>query len=90
MCNKIDVVFVDCTNVCDVLSVRGTDIESDHIGTVLTIKNELKPEIEKRITDASRAYYVFLRVLVSINTRSRTNKNLGDLNKTSDNIRSRI
>jgi hypothetical protein len=56
-------VLVGCTDVCDVLSVRGTDVESDHICTVLTIKNELKLEIEKRITDANRAYYVFLIVI---------------------------
>ena len=44
-------------------SVRVADIESDHLGTILANKNELKPEIEKRITNASRAYYEFLRVL---------------------------
>jgi hypothetical protein len=43
-----------CTNVCDVRSVRGADIESDHLGTILANKNELKPEIEKIITNASR------------------------------------
>jgi hypothetical protein len=45
--------------------VRGADIESDHLGTILANKNELKPEIEKRITNASRAYYEFLHVLKS-------------------------
>jgi hypothetical protein len=44
-----------CTNVCDVRSVRGGGIESDHIDIILTNKNELKPEIEERITNASRA-----------------------------------
>jgi hypothetical protein len=35
--------------------VRGAGIESDHIGTILANKNELKPETENRITNASRA-----------------------------------
>ena len=52
-----------CTNVCDVRSVRDSDIESDHLGTTLANENELKPEIEKRIANASREYYGFLRVL---------------------------
>jgi hypothetical protein len=36
-----------------------------YLGTVLTNKNELKPEIEKRITNANRAYYALLCVLKS-------------------------
>ena len=44
-------------------SVRGAGIESDHLGTILANKNELKPEIEKRITNTSREYYEFLCVL---------------------------
>ena len=61
-------MFVDrrhCTNVCDVRSVRGADIESDHLGTILANENELIPEIEIRITNASTTYYEFLRVLKS-------------------------
>jgi hypothetical protein len=30
------------------------------LGTVLTNKNELKPEIEKRITNANKAYYALV------------------------------
>jgi hypothetical protein len=33
------------------------------LGTVLTDKNELRPEIEKTITNANRAYYALLPVL---------------------------
>jgi len=33
------------------------------LGTVLTDKNELRPEIEKTITSANRAYCVLLPVL---------------------------
>lgn len=51
--------------VCDVRSVRGAGIESAHLGTILANKNELQPEIEKRITNTSTAYYEFLRVLES-------------------------
>ena len=28
-----------------------------HLGLILTNKNELRPEIEKRITNSNRAYY---------------------------------
>jgi hypothetical protein len=34
-----------------------------YLGTVLTNKNELRPEIEKRITNANRAYYALLPLL---------------------------
>jgi hypothetical protein len=34
-----------------------------HLGRVLKNKNELRPEIEKRITNANRAYYALLPVL---------------------------
>jgi hypothetical protein len=36
-----------------------------YLGTVLTNKNELRPEIEKRITNSNRAYYALLPVLKS-------------------------
>jgi hypothetical protein len=36
-----------------------------YLGTVLTNKNELRPEIEKRITNANRAYYALLSLLKS-------------------------
>jgi hypothetical protein len=36
-----------------------------YLGTVLTNKNELRPEIEKRITNANRAYYALLPILKS-------------------------
>jgi endonuclease/exonuclease/phosphatase family metal-dependent hydrolase len=42
ICNQIDDVLVGgrhCTNVCAVRSVRGADIESDHLGTILANKN---------------------------------------------------
>jgi hypothetical protein len=48
ICNQIDDVSVGarhCTNVCDVRSVSGVDIESDHLGTILANKIKLKPEI---------------------------------------------
>jgi hypothetical protein len=36
-----------------------------YIGTILTNKIELRPEIAKKITNAKWAYYAFLRVLQS-------------------------
>jgi 5-hydroxyisourate hydrolase-like protein (transthyretin family) len=36
-----------------------------YLGTVLTNKNELRPEIEKRITNANRAHYALLPLLKS-------------------------
>jgi hypothetical protein len=43
----------------------------DHtnLGTVLTNKNELRPEIEKRITNANRAHYALLPLLKSQSVR---------------------
>jgi hypothetical protein len=36
-----------------------------HSSTILTNKNELRPEIEKRITNANKAYYALLTLLKS-------------------------
>jgi hypothetical protein len=35
-----------------------------YLGTLLTNKNELRPEVEKGITNANRAYYALLPLLV--------------------------
>jgi hypothetical protein len=48
-----------------------------YLGTVLTNKNELRPEIENRNTHAKRACYTLLPLLKEpISTQSRKNKNL--------------
>jgi len=36
-----------------------------YVGKILTNKNELKPEFEKRIMNENRAYYILLHVLKS-------------------------
>jgi hypothetical protein len=37
--------------------------EYTYLGTILTNKNEIRPEIEKRITNATRTYYALLPLL---------------------------
>jgi hypothetical protein len=54
---------------------------------VLTNKNELRPEIEKRITNAFRTYYTLLP-LVRLKQHSEQEKKI--LDKTSGNIQSRF
>jgi hypothetical protein len=48
-------------------------VEVTYLGTCLTSKNEIRPEIEKRIGTADRAYYVLHPILKSqsvyINTK---------------------
>jgi len=45
-----------------------------YLGTIITNKNELRPEIEKRITRTKRAYYTLLRLLKEpISTQSKKN-----------------
>jgi hypothetical protein len=39
--------------------------EFTHLGTCLTSKNEIRPEIEKRIATANRAYYALRPILRS-------------------------
>jgi len=41
-------VLVDRRHCCGARSVRGAGIASEHLGTILANKNELKPEIEKK------------------------------------------
>jgi hypothetical protein len=36
-----------------------------YLGTLLTIKNEFRPEVEKGITNANRVYYALLPLLKS-------------------------
>jgi len=36
-----------------------------YLGTIQTNKNELRPEIERRITNPNRAYYALLHLLKS-------------------------
>jgi hypothetical protein len=36
-----------------------------YLGKILTNKNELRPDIDKRITNTSRAYYALLPLLKS-------------------------
>jgi hypothetical protein len=48
-----------------------------YFGTILTNKNELRPEIENRITHAKRAYYTLLPLLKEpVITQSRKYNNL--------------
>jgi len=46
-----------------------------YLGTIITNKNELRQEIEKRITHAKRAYYTLLPLLKEpISTQRKKNK----------------
>ena len=46
-----------------------------YLGTIPTNKNELRPEIEKRIINANTAYYALLSLINSQSIQSRKNKN---------------
>jgi hypothetical protein len=64
---------------CVKLGVYNFEIVNDYtyFGTNLTNENELRPETEKRITNANRAYYALLPLLKSQSVLSgRKNKNL--------------
>jgi hypothetical protein len=52
-------------NECVKLGKYNFEIENDYtyLGTIQTNKNELRPNIEKRITNANRAYYALLPLL---------------------------
>ena len=59
-----------------------------YLCTIITNKNELRPEIEKKGYNQVEHIVHFL-TKESVSTRSK-NKNLYDINKTIGNIRSRI
>jgi hypothetical protein len=61
-----------------------------YLGTILTNENELKPEIEIELRMQIEHIMHFTLSKESINTQSRKNQNLQDINMTSGNIRSRI
>jgi hypothetical protein len=66
-------------NECGKRGTCNSEIVKDYtyIGSILTNKIELRPEIAKRITNAKWAYYALLRVLQSQRTlRAEKNKNL--------------
>ena len=46
-----------------------------YLGTIPTNKNELRPEIEKRIINANTAYYALLSLINSQSIQSGKNKN---------------
>jgi hypothetical protein len=48
--------------------------EYTYVGTILTNKNEIRPETEKRITNATRAYYALLLLLVNSHSVLRAEK----------------
>jgi hypothetical protein len=48
-------------NMCNFEIVK----DCTYLGTIITNKNKLRPEIEKRITNANRAYYALLCLLKS-------------------------
>jgi hypothetical protein len=62
-----------------------------YLGTILTNKNELRPEIEKRMFNANTAYYVLLSVPKSQSVlRAENNTDVQHVKRTNGNSRSRI
>jgi len=69
-------------NLCNFEIVK----DYTHLGTVLTNKSELRPQIEKIIRNASRSYYALVPLLKSQSEIRK--KNHCDINQTGGKVRS--